>query len=136
MPHDQLSSNDLVRLRYDLFVIVVAFVFLLGVAAAAIWKWSRAPEASALVGSVAGLVGAVVGAYFGMRAGAAGSAQVERARQDAENARARAELRALRLAGVTDPERAHAALACDTWARVEPAGPVRAGAGEGKMRSS
>lgn len=113
MVHADAQGTETLRLRYGLAVILAGFLLVLSVSLAAMWKWNLAQEVAVVTGAVAGLVGTVVGAYFGIQVGAAGSEHVERARRDAENARSRAEIRALRLAGSSEPAHAAAALALE-----------------------
>jgi hypothetical protein len=83
--------------------LAVAVVFLLIVFGGAIWQWNTATETAAACGAVSGLLGMVVGAYVGADVASASLDRLEQARRDAEAARARAEMRALRLAGAMDP---------------------------------
>lgn len=105
------QDDDRKRVPHGVFVIVAAFVLLLAVSATAMWKWDTVGEVVAVVGALAGILGAVVGAYVAIDVASAGHERLERARWDAEDARARAELRALRLAGAADPLQAEALLA-------------------------
>jgi hypothetical protein len=113
MTHLDPPGHDTWRSRCGLQAILWGFLLILLVAVGAMWRWTAAADVAAVTGVTAGLVGTVVGAFLGAHAGAAGLEQVERARRDAETARARAEMRALRLAGSLEPGRAMSLLAGD-----------------------
>lgn len=104
-------SNEILRLRSAIAVILAAFAALVAVSAGAMWKWSDVTDVVAVVGVIDGVVGVIVGSYVGSVLACANLEHAEQARRDAEEARARAEMRALRLAASTDPVRAESLLA-------------------------
>jgi hypothetical protein len=92
-----------------------AFVFLIVIATVAMWKWNSVTDAAVIIGASVGLVGTIVGVFLGIEVARLRVEDVERARRDAEEARARAELRALRLAGSLDPARAESLLTANAF---------------------
>jgi hypothetical protein len=110
---NEAVDTDAIRIRQGVRIIFAAFALVFAMGGASMWKWSSPQDVAAVLGAVSGMIGTLVGAFFGVHAGAVGSAQAERARRDAEAARARAELRALRLAGASEPVHAEAVLTAD-----------------------
>jgi hypothetical protein len=92
------------------WVTLAGFAAVLIVWGGATWKWSSSADVTIIVSVVTGLVGTQVGVFFGIQLGAMACESADRARRDAEAARTRAELRALRLAGSTEPLRAESIL--------------------------
>lgn len=117
----EIVEKEVARTRDGVRIVLAAFALLFGIAAASTWKWGASQDVAAVLGAITGMIGTVLGAFLGLQAGAACSAQVERARRDAEDARARAELRALRLAGASQPADAEAVLAAEYKSHI----PVR-----------
>jgi hypothetical protein len=92
-----------------------AFLFLIVIALGAMWKWNNVTDAAVIIGASVGLVGTIVGVFLGIEVARLRVEDVEQARRDAEEARARAELRALRLAGSLDPARAETLLTANAF---------------------
>jgi len=109
----ETADQEAARTRDGVRIVIAAFALVFATAAVSTWKWSTPQDVAAVLGAITGMIGTILGAFLGLQAGAVSSAQVERARRDAEAARARAELRALRLAGANRPADAEAVLASE-----------------------
>jgi hypothetical protein len=111
MVNDSSCNDKIARRRVGLVMAVPTCLLLIGVATAAISRWGLVPLVATLVGTVAGAIGSVVGACVAAEIARASIDRAECARRDAEHARARAEMRTLRLAGSMEPIRAESLLA-------------------------
>lgn len=80
------QSVDLARVRYGAWLIVVAFVLLGAVFGIAVAKFTAPADITAVVGSVAGVVGVIIGAFFGVQVGSSGKEAAEADRAQAERA--------------------------------------------------
>jgi uncharacterized BrkB/YihY/UPF0761 family membrane protein len=77
-------SADVLRLKFGALIIVAAFVLLGVVFAVSITHFTSAADVTAVVGSVATVVGTIVGAYFGIQVGSHGKEAATAARDKAE----------------------------------------------------
>lgn len=78
------GGTDVLRLKLGALIIVAAFVLLGLVFAVSIAHFTRAADVTAVVGSVATVVGTIIGAYFGVQVGAHGKEAATAARDKAE----------------------------------------------------
>ena len=78
------ESADVLRLKFGALIIVAAFALLGVVFAVSIAHFSSAADVTAVVGSVATVVGTIVGAYFGIQVGSHGKEAATAARDKAE----------------------------------------------------
>jgi hypothetical protein len=116
MPSDRFGNFEPRRQSAAPAIVALsAFLFLVLLAAGAMWKFNNVTDAAVIMGASVGLVGTLVGVFLGLEVARMRVEDVQQARRDAEDARARAELLALRLAGSLDPARAESLLAANAF---------------------
>ncbi len=99
----EATQTDQMRIKYGFWVIIIGFVLVAVVFIAAVFKWPKAADVVAVVGSFTGLVGTVVGVFFGAQIGSAGKEKAEKERKEAEE-------KALRMASLLSPKDAKSIL--------------------------
>jgi uncharacterized protein YacL len=101
-------TDETVRMRYGLWVVVIGLLIVLAVVGLALLKFSTANDITAVVGSVTSVIGTIVGAFFGIHVGAAGKDKAEDRANKAEDKASKAANKALQLAtelaGTMPPE--------------------------------
>lgn len=79
------NSSKCTRTRYDLYVILSAFVLIFALFAISLWKWPTSSDVTSVLSAVTGVIGTLVGAYFGVQVGSSGKADAISAQKAAEN---------------------------------------------------
>jgi hypothetical protein len=104
MDHSRTTSEDATaRWRYGLWAVLGGFVAVAFCVTVALIRYDSAESGAAAVAPAIAAISALAGAYFGVQAGSSGKAEADAARDAAQ-------LQALKLAAVADPDRALAVL--------------------------
>jgi hypothetical protein len=81
-----IPNVDMARVEYGAWLIGAALVLLGVVFGIAVSQFTQAADVTAVVGSVATVVGTIIGAFFGVQVGSSGREAAEARRNNAERA--------------------------------------------------